>query len=127
MDWRELFLSYSGRINRARWWLGVIVLGVVSSVVSWVNRSAVPPAGEETTIGPAIVLIVTFVIGLALLWPLFAVWTKRWHDRGKSGWWTLIILVPVVGQIWALIELRFLPGTPGENEYGIDPLSNSAG
>jgi predicted component of type VI protein secretion system len=36
-----------------------------------------------------------------------------------------IALVPVVGQIWALIETGFLPGTVGPNQYGPDPLQLS--
>ena len=48
---------------------------------------------------------------------------KRWHDRGKSGWWVLIALIPLVGPIWAIIETGFLPGTSGPNEYGPDPLA----
>jgi uncharacterized membrane protein YhaH (DUF805 family) len=59
---------------------------------------------------------------VAAIYPAIAVYAKRWHDRGKSGWWTLIILVPAIGSIWLLVELGFLRGTPGANKYGPDPL-----
>ncbi|TGR16409.1 DUF805 domain-containing protein, partial [Mesorhizobium sp. M8A.F.Ca.ET.197.01.1.1] len=48
---------------------------------------------------------------------------KRWHDRNKSGWWTLIGLIPIIGGIWLLIELGILEGTRGANQYGPDPLA----
>ena len=38
----------------------------------------------------------------------------------------LIWLIPIIGWIWALIELGFLPGTTGPNKYGPDPLAVGA-
>ncbi len=58
------------------------------------------------------------IIILLFLYPTYAICTKRWHDRGKSGWWSLLALVPVIGGLWALIELGFLGGEPGVNAYG---------
>jgi len=51
---------------------------------------------------------------------------KRYHDRDKSGWWILILFIPLVGFIWFLIELGCLPGTPGPNRFGPDPLGTTA-
>lgn len=68
--------------------------------------------------------ILAGLIVIASIWPGLAVSIKRWHDRGKSGWWILIALVPLIGGLWALIETGFLPGTPGTNEYGPDPLAS---
>jgi len=62
------------------------------------------------------------VLGLILLIPSLAIAIKRYHDRDKSGWWILILFIPLVGFIWFLIELGCLPGTPGPNRYGPDPL-----
>jgi uncharacterized membrane protein YhaH (DUF805 family) len=63
------------------------------------------------------------LLTLLVIWPSLAVSIKRWHDRGKSGWWVLIALVPLIGGLWALIETGFLPGTSGTNQYGPDPLA----
>lgn len=41
--------------------------------------------------------------GLAVLVPGLAVCVRRLHDIGKSGWWVLIGLVPVIGGIWLLV------------------------
>jgi len=62
------------------------------------------------------------VIALVFLYPALAIYTKRWHDRGKSGWWSLILLIPLIGPIWFLVECGCLRGTEGPNEYGPDPL-----
>ena len=39
-----------------------------------------------------------------------ALYAKRWHDRDKSGWWSLIGLVPIIGAIWLIVELGILEG-----------------
>ena len=62
---------------------------------------------------------------LVLIWPLLAVAAKRWHDMGRSGWWTLIIFIPYVGAIGAFIALLVIPGTEGHNKYDIPGLSGN--
>jgi len=47
---------------------------------------------------------------------------KRCHDRDQSGWWVLLLLIPVIGFIWAIINLGILEGTRGPNRFGPDPL-----
>jgi uncharacterized membrane protein YhaH (DUF805 family) len=47
-----------------------------------------------------------------------AICAKRFHDRGKSGWWVLMAFVPAIGFVWILIELGMLPGDPGPNAHG---------
>ena len=61
------------------------------------------------------------IFSLVVIVPAFLVYIKRWHDRDKSGWWMLIVLIPLVGLIWFLVELGFLPGTPGPNRFGPPP------
>lgn len=67
------------------------------------------------------------LVGLAAIWMKLAVMVKRWHDRDKSGWWMLIGLVPVIGDLWLLIECGFLDGTPGTNKYGPSPKEMEVG
>lgn len=58
-----------------------------------------------------------FLLKLVIIWCSLAVQAKRWHDRGKSGWMSLIIFIPLVGPIWSFIELGFLRGTEGSNRF----------
>jgi len=64
----------------------------------------VPPLQSNVAFG---------VLVLLSLWPSWAVGAKRCHDRGRSGWFQLIVLIPFVGPLWLLIELVFLPGVEG--------------
>ena len=58
------------------------------------------------------VILILWVIGFYMS---LAIYAKRWHDRDKSGWWTLIVLVPIIGSIWLLVEMR-LPAGNGRPE-----------
>lgn len=107
IDWMNLFLQFDGRINRAKWWLGVVILWVVEGILAGITRD------NTTLLG---------LLGLVFLWPALAVGIKRFHDRDKSGWWVLIALIPIIGFFWILIELGMLEGTKGPNQFGPDPL-----
>lgn len=117
MDWKYLLTSFSGRINRAKFWAGVLVLLAVN-IIGNILDMAIGTYSYESGIG-----IISAIFVLATLVPVLAVYAKRWHDRNKSGWWTLIVLIPLIGQLWALIELGFLRGTEGANRFGPDPLA----
>jgi uncharacterized membrane protein YhaH (DUF805 family) len=137
IDWKYLLLSFDGRINRAKYWI-VAGLSVVASLVA-AGLLFVPLLGW----------ILFAVIILGLIYAGVAVGVKRLHDRNKSGWWLLLfyfvpgalqglagdsysgfsLLLSVAGfavSIWALIELGFLRGTVGPNDYGPDPLEGQA-
>ena len=104
MDYGQLLLSFDGRINRGKYWAVVATFLVVSLIALRIS------------------VAMYYIVALAFIWPGLAVQVKRWHDRGKSGWWVLIMFVPLIGGIWALVELGFLRGTSGPNQYGDDPL-----
>jgi uncharacterized membrane protein YhaH (DUF805 family) len=118
MDWGYLFTSFEGRINRAKFWAGILVLLVIGLIAIAIDNFVL-----GITFSPEIPYGYVYALfGLASIYFGLALYTKRWHDRDKSGWWTLIILVPVIGGIWFLVELGILEGTRGANRFGPDPL-----
>ena len=117
MDWKYLLTSFEGRIGRQQMWMGIIVLMVVS-LIATVLDILFGTMDQETGIG-----IISGLVTLVSIYPAVALYAKRWHDRGKSGWWTLIIFVPLIGFIWWLVECGFLRGTEGPNQYGPDPVA----
>lgn len=112
IDWGYLLFRFDGRINRAKYWLGIAGI-YVGTWLLMILALAVNSA--------AIWFVVSLVL-LGTIWPALAVSIKRWHDRGKSGWWVLIGVIPFIGFIWVLVECGFLEGTIGNNEYGPNPL-----
>ena len=127
----ELLFSFDGRIGRGQFWLGylaailltVLVMVIVSIMVPWEQVVITGPDGQVTTIDYANEAMLPVWIGYGLLlfvttWISIAISVKRFHDRGKSGWWYLIIFIPLIGPLWWLIELGFFRGDPGPNAYG---------
>ena len=120
-NFNEFYFSAQGRVNRQQWWLRLVLpLYLIFSVLVLVDIRA-------GTVYPEIGMgLWTGTFGLIVLVPAIMVYIKRFHDRDKSGWWLLIVLIPLIGPIWLLIELGFLKGTPGPNQYG-PPVSDLAG
>jgi uncharacterized membrane protein YhaH (DUF805 family) len=113
MDWQKLYLSFDGRVNRQPFWNGNLVLVIFSLVVS----------GIGAMLGEKAAVILSLLASLAIIYPSICIAIKRFHDRDKSGWWVLILLVPAIGAIWYIVETGFLRGTQGENRFGPDPLA----
>jgi uncharacterized membrane protein YhaH (DUF805 family) len=113
MNWRQYLFSFQGRVGRQQYWW-MILLSLPFIAAAFVVNGGLE--GDPTDY-PGILLL------LPPLWPTAAVSIKRWHDRNKSGWWILIGLIPIVGDIWVLVENGFLRGTPGDNRFGPEPLA----
>jgi uncharacterized membrane protein YhaH (DUF805 family) len=109
------YFSFEGRIGRQSYWLRSLALGginIVAAILFAVAGEGGAVAIVSVLLGIAIYAASTFA-GLATV-------VKRLHDRGRSGWFMLISLIPFVG-IWLLIEVGFLAGSNTPNEYG-DPV-----
>ena len=96
------------RSRRAAYWYVVLmtfIIGIVLSLLAY----AVPSLS-----------ILSSIYGLASLIPSIAICVRRLHDIGKSGWWYLLIFVPLVGAIILLVWF-IREGDHGDNLYGPDP------
>lgn len=112
MDIPQLLFSFSGRMNRRPYWLVPIGIGLTGGAMSALVGSVLP----ET-----LAILVILGVSIAMLWISVALGVKRAHDRGRSGLFLLLALIPLVN-LWPMVELAFLPGTSGENKFGPDPL-----
>lgn len=128
-----LYLSYSGRIGRMAYWLGTLGLMIIQLLavlallhlahvsveqLALLDRDAETLPADVASDLVLHVMVPLMIVSLLFLYPTYAIATKRWHDRGKSGWWSLIGFVPLIGGLWMLIELGFLGGDDGANDYG---------
>jgi uncharacterized membrane protein YhaH (DUF805 family) len=130
VDFFHLLASLNGRIGRLAYWLGTLGVWATTGVALWLAMQladirarsllSIPHATVGVANVPAAQIVVLFgLLGLVFFgWAGLALGVKRWHDRNKSGWWVLIGLIPVVGQLWTLVECGLLPGTRGGNRFG---------
>lgn len=113
MDYKDVWLTFDGRISRSEFWLkGFLPLFVLNLLISAVD--SIITGG-----------LIATLLSIALIYPGVAVGIKRFHDRDKTGWWVLVALIPIIGWIWYLVECGVLKGTEGDNKYGPDPVVES--
>ena len=112
-DFKQFYLSGKGRVNWQQFWLRLVLPGFIISVVLMLIDLAIGTYDRQDGVG-----LLSGIFSLLILIPAILIYIKRWHDRDKSGWWNLIVLIPIVGTIWFLVELGFLKGTPGLNRFG---------
>ena len=111
MDYKDVLLTFDGRIGRSDFWLkGVLPIFIFNLLIG---------AIDSVITGGVIALLGNIVA----IYPTVAVVVKRFHDRNKTGWWALLLLIPIIGSLWILIEGGILKGTEGDNNYGPDPLA----
>lgn len=104
------YADFTGRASRKQFWMYVlwnIILSIVVSIVgSLLFRSGVSHQNPLSILLSALLLIPSLAIG-----------TRRLHDIGKSGWWQLVALIPLIG--WIVPIYFFVQETvPGSNAYG---------
>lgn len=143
MDFVNIFITFSGRINRAKYWIAFLIYIAIYVVVGVLAYFV-----DQSTAVQTLNAIVTVVLMISS----FGVGIKRLHDRNKSGWYVLLFIVAptilfaagfVIGTmstgsdfvatalwliafvigIWGFIELGCLRGSIGQNKYGPDPLA----
>lgn len=103
-----VYLSHEGRISRSTYWIFSLPLLPIYYLFGY----------YANTINTFVFIVVMILISYTGI----MISIKRCHDRNKSGFFTLILAVPIVS-LWPTIELGFLKGTEGENKYGPDPLN----
>ena len=118
----QILFSFEGRIPRRVYWAVSFAFSGVGVVLNVVLTVLLAVFGEDPPIVGLVILgIVLILLYIPMLWISFAVQVKRWHDINKPGVWLLIVFVPMIGPIWAFIELGCMRGTVGPNDYGPDP------
>ena len=90
--------TFSGRAVRSEyWWFYLFTV-----LMSW---GATIVAGSMFSLGNPLGNILPGMIPLVFLLPTFAAGSRRLHDIGKSGWWQLLWIIPIIGWILLIIWL----------------------
>lgn len=115
---KDMFFSYRGRLNRKPFILRGLLLSVLSSVMSTVMTEMTEASSTVMHLLALLPLLLMVVLSVGT----FMLIIRRWHDLGKSGWLSLLMLIPLLNFL-VLIFLWVKKGTDGPNAYGDDPLA----
>jgi len=102
------YADFTGRANRTQYWM-YILFYVISYLVLTVIDAALG------------VLLLSLIYSLIMFVPSISIAARRLHDTGRSGWWQLLALIPLLGTIILIFFL--VQASADENEYGSPVLS----
>lgn len=99
---RDKYADFNGRASRPEFWWFALACFLVAVVFNLLRLE-----------------LLGALVNLALLLPSLAVGSRRLHDIGKSGWFQLIWLIPLIG--WAIMIYWLVQPSAGPNAYGEGP------
>ncbi len=102
------YAVFGGRARRKEYWYFFLFNVIIGSVLGFIEGLAGGPG------------VLGSIYGLAVLIPGVGVAIRRLHDTGRSGWWLLIGLIPLIGTIILLVYMAS-DSQAGTNEYGSSP------
>lgn len=120
----------SGRIGRVRY-LGYVTVVALTTYVTAVflvvmNFSMLPDSTSASMSNGIAMLLTLMLLSPLLPFVFYATIVcpkRRLHDLNLSGWYVLLMLIPLVNFIFTLY-LIFAPGSQGSNQYGYPPRPN---
>jgi uncharacterized membrane protein YhaH (DUF805 family) len=126
--WKK-YVVFTGRASRSEFWWWYLVAAGVSVVLGSINLAVVgvyvPPAATSANFDPRQIFLDSMLHSLrasiaSSIWSLaifvgqLALSTRRLHDTGRSGWWYLLILIPLVGVIILIVFWAEAPKPAGQ-------------
>ena len=102
------YAEFGGRAHRTEYWMFVLFNLIFTVAACIVDRIL------------GLHYVMYGLYALAILIPGIAVTVRRLHDTDRSGWWLLIVLVPLIGAI-VLLVFYVQDSQPGDNQFGPNP------
>ncbi|WP_067520058.1 DUF805 domain-containing protein [Endozoicomonas ascidiicola] len=100
------YATFEGRARRKEYWMYFLFYIIFFFVVTII----------DSVIGTA---ILSLIYSLGMVIPSISIAARRLHDTDRSGWWQLILFVPLIGTIVMLVFL--VQDSKADNEYGPNP------
>ena len=102
---KHVYLLWNGRASRKTYWIFSTPIVALFLLVEFIFTNL-----NE---------YIYYAIWVLVIYTSLMINIKRAHDRNRTGFFSLLLLVPLVS-FWPLVEFGFLAGTDGTNRYG-DP------
>ena len=120
---RDNYINFKGRARRKEYWMFTLVYVIIlmgcTALDNMLGTVFMMDGGALGEISMGYGWVYT-ICGLAHFLPALSLVVRRLHDVGKSGWFYLIILIPIIGVIWLLV-LYCTEGQKQDNKWGPDP------
>ena len=111
------YAVFTGRSRRKEYWFFLLFTVLVTFLLAFVD-GMLGLFDPENGVG-----LLSGIYSIGVVIPSIAVGIRRLHDTGRSGWWLLIGLIPVIGTLVILV-FTILASQPGDNEYGPNPIND---
>jgi uncharacterized membrane protein YhaH (DUF805 family) len=124
-SYQPTLFAFSGRIGRLRYLAynagaNLLLLGVLILMSGGVAGIATMPE-MSSAFG------IFYIVSNLALFVIAIIWGKRRvNDLNRTGWWMLLLIVPLVNFIFIIYMIAF-GGSEGSNNYGPPPVANSLG
>ena len=111
------YAVFTGRARRKEYWFFLLFTVLVTFLLAFIDQM-LGLFDPENGVG-----LLSGIYSIGVVIPSIAVGIRRLHDTGRSGWWLLIGLIPIIGGL-VILFFTILESEPGDNEYGPNPLNN---
>ena len=108
------YAVFNGRARRKEYWMFCLFNVIIAFIVGFVEGLAHDGPG-----------VLSALYSLLVFLPSIGVSIRRLHDTGRSGWWLLLGLIPLLGFIVLLIFM-LQNSNPADNDYGANPKPQPA-
>lgn len=102
----KLYAVFDGRSTRTEYWIFILIYIIFAVCFTFISIEM----GSD---------ILANLFAILVLIPSISVATRRLHDTGRSGWWQLLILIPILG--WILLTVYLAQASQEDNQYGAKP------
>ena len=113
------YAVFAGRARRKEFWFFMLFNTLVTVALAMIDLWT-GTYDEDVGLG-----VLSGLYAVAMIVPGIAVTVRRLHDTDRSGWWYLLLFIPVIGALVILVFM-LLDGTPGSNRFGPNPKEGSS-
>jgi uncharacterized membrane protein YhaH (DUF805 family) len=109
------YVNFTGRARRKEYWMFVLISLLITIALVFIDTGGKEPEPDQF-------LLISTLYSIAVFLPTLAVIVRRLHDTGRTGWWILIGIIPLLN----LVLLVFMClDSDAENKYGPNPKAVS--
>jgi len=121
---KNRYAAFKGRATRSEYWYFMLFSIIIALILTALDSMIINPLlGIQPIVETARTGILGMLFSIGTLIPSVALAIRRLHDIGKSGWWILVGVIPIVNIIGIFVLLYFFikDSQPSENQFGLNP------